>query len=89
MIKKTLKIVNLMGIHARPSASIVERTQKYKSKIRIYKDQESCDCKSIMEIMRLAVECGEEITIVVDGEDEQQALDDLAQLIESGFAESY
>jgi phosphocarrier protein len=78
-----------MGVHARPSASIVERTQKYKSKIRIQKDQESCDCKSIMEIMFLAIEYGEEITIVVDGEDEQRAMDDLTQLIESGFEESY
>jgi phosphocarrier protein len=78
-----------MGVHARPSASIVERTQKYLSKMRIYKDQESCDCKSIMEIMMLAIECGQEITIVVDGEDEKQALGDLTQLIESGFAESY
>ena len=87
MIEKQLVIKNKFGLHARPAAVMVQTAAKFKSKIKIIKDSQEVDGKSIMGLMTLAASAGSTITLVADGEDESQALQSLEQLIESGFGE--
>lgn len=87
MIKKSLKIRNKYGLHARPAALLVKTTGKFKSKIEVSKDGLIANGKSIMGLMTLAAEPGSEIEIIIDGEDAEEAMNAIQKLIESNFNE--
>jgi phosphotransferase system HPr (HPr) family protein len=87
MIEKTAKVINRLGMHARPSAMFVTHASRYKSEIFIEKNGIRINGKSILGIMSLAAEKGSELIISAEGEDEKKAVRDLVKLIESGFGE--
>jgi len=87
MIKKTAKIVNKLGLHARPSAMLVTAASKYESQVFLTKDGLRVNAKSIMGVMMLAAEQGAEVIVEVDGADEEPALEEILKVIESGFGE--
>lgn len=87
MLEKTVKIVNKLGLHARPAAALVQTASAYKASIKILKDSQEVDGKSIMGIMTLAAGCESELRLLADGEDEVDAMNALAKLIEDGFGE--
>lgn len=87
MIKKTAKIVNKLGLHARPSAMLVTTATKYESEVFFAKDGLRVNGKSIMGVMMLAAEMGVELVVEVDGPDEEQAITDILKVIASGFNE--
>ena len=66
-------ITDTEGIHARPAGELVKAAKEFNSKITITKDGKSGDCKKIFGIMALAVKCGSEVTITVEGDDEEAA----------------
>lgn len=76
-IEKTMTILNKQGLHARPAALFVQIAVKYDSDITVAKDGQSVNGKSIMGILMLAAECNSTISIVVDGEDAQAAMNEL------------
>lgn len=83
IIKKEATVKNRTGLHARPAAVFVQVANKYDSEITIIKDDQEVNGKSIMGILMLAAEKGSRITIVADGNDAQEAADELAGLIAS------
>ncbi len=87
MIQKKVRIKNRLGLHARPAALFVKAASKFKSDVFLGRDDHEVNGKSIMGVMMLAAEKGSELTITVDGEDEQQAMDTLVKLFEDGFNE--
>lgn len=87
MIKKEFTILNKYGLHARPAAQLVKVTGKFKSSIKIEKDGITADGKSIMGLMTLAAEVGSTIIVIADGEDAQQAVDAVSELINNKFYE--
>ena len=87
MIIKTFKIKNKFGLHARPSASFVQTASKFQSEVKVEKDGQVADGKSIMDLMMLAACQGTDITVKVCGEDAQAVLDALEELIEGQFGE--
>ncbi|HOQ36345.1 MAG TPA: HPr family phosphocarrier protein [Acetivibrio sp.] len=87
MVEKTIKIINPSGLHARPAAMFVQTAGKFTSDIWIKKDEKNVDAKSIMGLISLAVAQGEEVKIRAQGEDEELALNELVDLITSGFGE--
>ena len=87
MIEKTITIVNRAGIHARPSALLVQTTKNFKSNIYFEKGTDRINAKSIMGIITLGAAYGTEIKIIAEGEDEEEAIDILARLFESKFEE--
>ena len=87
MIEDVLKIINKHGLHARPAAQFVKIAGKFKSEIKVIKDGLEVNGKSIMGIMMLAAEPGSEITLLIEGEDEKEALDALKELISQKFYE--
>ena len=87
MAQRELTIQNKLGIHARPAAQFVKTASKFSSEIRVEKDGEEVDGKSIMGLMMLAAGNGSVIIIAAEGEDETDALDALTDLIDRKFEE--
>ncbi|HEX3534831.1 MAG TPA: HPr family phosphocarrier protein [Gemmatimonadaceae bacterium] len=88
MPERDAKIVNKLGIHARPAAEIVKTAGKFKSNITIVRDDLEVNAKSIMGVMMLAAERGAVITLRATGDDADAALDSLCAVIANKFGES-
>jgi phosphocarrier protein HPr len=88
MPEREVKIVNKLGIHARPAAEIVKTAGKFKSSITIVRDDLEVNAKSIMGVMMLAAEFGSTILLRATGDDAEGALDALAACIANKFGES-
>ena len=86
-IEKELTIRNKMGMHARPAAQFVKRASKYQCDVWVEKDDEPVNGKSIMGLMMLAAGRGETIKIIADGNDAEQPVADLEELVSSGFGD--
>ena len=88
MPEREVKIVNKLGIHARPAAEIVKTAGKFKSNITIIRDDLEVNAKSIMGVMMLAAEFGAVIFIRATGDDAESALEALQTVIANKFGES-
>ncbi|MDM4770641.1 HPr family phosphocarrier protein [Solimonas sp. SE-A11] len=86
-MEKTVDIVNKLGLHARAAAKLVTLASKFESDVRVRKDGREVSGKSIMGVMMLAAAKGSQVTLIADGEDAQQALDELAALVADRFGE--
>lgn len=69
----TYTITDPQGMHARPAGVLVKEAAKYQSSVTIEKDGKSGDAKRIFAVMGLGVKCGQQITVKVDGADEDEA----------------
>lgn len=87
MIRRDFTIVNRLGLHARAAAQLVQAANKFVAEVTLYKEDIEVNGKSIMGILLLAAPKGTLISIAVDGSDEEQAMNNLAELIEDGFGE--
>ena len=87
MTEKTVKVINRAGIHARPSALLVQTTKNFKCNIYIDKGGDRINAKSIMGIITLGAAFGTELKIIGEGEDEEAAVDAVVKLFESKFEE--
>jgi phosphocarrier protein len=87
MVSKDVTITNKLGLHARPAAMLVKTASKYSSDILFRKGNLEVNAKSIMGVMMLAAEQGSKITVIVDGDDEQEALKELVRNFEMKFGE--
>ena len=65
------------GIHARPAGILVKQAGGYESTVKIAKGEKSADAKRIFGVMGLGVKTGEEVTITVEGADEEKAAAEL------------
>lgn len=81
------KILNQLGIHARPAALIVKTSSRFMSDISIEKDGNTVSAKSIMGLMTLEASCGSKLAVTIEGEDAEEAMDVLRSLFESKFDE--
>ena len=84
---RTVRIPNILGLHARPAAEVVKLASRFTSEIFIAKDGLEVNGKSIMGVMMLAAECGSDIRISATGEDGPEAVIAIAELVETGFGE--
>ena len=87
MIEKNLKIINKLGLHARPASKLVRLASQYESDVRISYMNNTINAKSIMGLMMLAVEQGAVINIRVEGEDEEELMKSIEELVADGFGE--
>jgi phosphotransferase system HPr (HPr) family protein len=78
-------IISETGLHARPATLVVSQASKFKSDIRIQKNDITVNAKSIMGLLSLGIMQNEEITIIADGEDEIEAVNALKSLAERPF----
>ena len=87
MITKKVKIINELGIHARPAAKFVKLASQFKSQVYVIKDGIEVNGKSIMGLMMIAAEKDSILTLKIFGEDEEEAMNELVNLINNKFEE--
>lgn len=87
MIKKTVKVINPSGLHTRPSATLVQLASEFESEFHIHMYGYTVNGKSILGVMTLAADEGSEMELEFDGPDEEEALQRVVKLFESGFDE--
>ena len=78
-VKKDVLVQNQVGLHARPATFFIQKANEFKSSIWVEKDER--------RVLSLGIVGGTSIDIIADGSDEQEAVDSLVALVESGFAE--
>jgi len=86
-LSRQIDIINKLGLHARAASKLVKLASKFDSELTIEKDEQSVSCKSIMGVMMLAASCGSQVTLHADGQDAQQAINALIDLINRRFDE--
>ena len=86
-IARNFIIRNRLGLHARAAAVLVSLTGRFSSSIMIRKKSFEIDGKSILGVLSLAAICGTEVTVTIQGEDSEFAMEEISRLIESGFGE--
>lgn len=82
-----MKVTNPLGVHARPSALLVQTASKFKSEVWFSKDGREVNGKSMLGVMTLAAEMGSTVVIRADGPDEEKAVEALARVFELKFGE--
>ncbi len=88
-VERRVEIVNPLGFHARPAAEFVRLAGSFQCELWLEKDGVEVNAKSIMGVLMLAAEMGSELVIRGNGDDAQDALAALGDLIASGFEETY
>jgi len=87
-VRRTYTIVNKLGLHARAAAQLVKLAERFRSEVRIGRDDQLVNGKSIMGLMMLAASCGSQIDVEADGEDAEAMLDAIGELIDNRFHEA-
>jgi phosphocarrier protein len=87
MKSSRIVIPNKLGLHARAAAKLVSTASSFSSQIYLERNGNRINGKSIMGVMMLAASQGSEVTVMVEGDDEEQALAALLKLIHDGFGE--
>ena len=87
MVSKKIVITNPTGLHLRPAGKLGKEAMKYKCKITFDYSGNTANAKSVLSVLGACIKKGDEITLICDGEDEENALEVLANFIESGLGE--
>ncbi len=87
MYVKDVMVQNQVGLHARPATFFIQKANEFKSSIWIEKEERRVNAKSLRGILSRGIVGGTSIRIIADGPDEQDAVNGLNDLVESGFAE--
>ena len=81
LLHRTVSLVHPQGLHARPAALFVQRANQFGSRVTVKKGRKSVDGKSIMGLLTLTAKQGSRISLVVDGPDAREALEQLSRLL--------
>ena len=87
MVIKDIVVQNEVGLHARPATFFIQRANEFKSSIWVVKDERKVNAKSLLGVLSLGITRGAEVSLVADGNDEEEALASLIELISSDFAD--
>ena len=87
MISKEVVINNQVGLHARPATFFIQKANEFKSSIWVEKEERRVNAKSLLGVLSLGIMGDTGIRIIASGSDEEQAVNDLVKLVESGFAD--
>lgn len=84
---KVFTVKNKLGLHARAAAIFVRLSNKFSSDIQLMKDGYTVDGKSILGVLSLAAIQGTKLEVIATGEDADQAISEIEELVDSGFGE--
>lgn len=83
----TFIIKDKNGMHARPAGAVANCAKKYKSDIKIYKNEKEANAKRLLSLMSLCATYNSEIVIKIEGEDEKEALTDIKNVLSENLSE--
>ena len=86
-LQETIRIINRQGLHARPAALLVQVTSKFTAKIEFECNDTRVNGKSIMGVMMLAAAKGSDLIVYADGDDAEESIQGIRELIERKFDE--
>lgn len=81
MVEVKVMVVDPVGLHARPATVAVNAASKFKSEVKISFKGKTVNMKSIMGVMSLGIPTQSEVTITAEGDDEQQAVDTIQEIL--------
>ena len=87
MFTKDVLVQNQVGLHARPATFFIQKANEFKSSIWVEKEERRVNAKSLLGVLSLGIMGGTQIRIIAGGPDEEQAVEELVKLVESGFSE--
>ena len=87
MISRKVTVTNPSGLHLRPAGILCNEAIRYKSSITFEYDGGSANAKSVLSVLSACIKTGDVITMICDGSDETEALEDLRQVIQEGLGE--
>ncbi len=88
MYVKDVTVKNQVGLHARPATFFIQKANEFKSSIWLEKEERRVNAKSLLGVLSLGIMGENNIRIIAGGVDEEQAVNALVALVESGFAEA-
>ncbi len=87
MVSQKIRIKNPTGLHLRPAGILCKEAMNFKSLITFNYRGNIANAKSVLSVLGTCIKSGDEIELVCDGEDEEEALKSLIQIIGEGFGE--
>ena len=87
MISKNVTIQNNVCLHARPATFFIQKANTYQSSVWVEKEDRRVNAKSLLGVLSLGITKGMTVTLIADGSDEKEAIDGLAELIDTNFGE--
>ncbi len=87
VVKRRIMVKNMSGLHLRPTGLLCNEAIKYKSTVRFLCGNTATNVKSVLSVLGACVKCGDEIEFVCEGPDEEEALEAMIRLVESGLGE--
>lgn len=86
MYVKEVTVENQVGLHARPATFFIQKANEFNSSIWVEKDDRRVNAKSLLGVLSLGIVGDTTIKIIADGSDEEEAVNGLLALIQSGFS---
>jgi len=87
MLSRKITIKNPSGLHLRPAGVLSQTAMKFKSDIIIEFGEKKIVAKSVLNVMAAGIKSGTEVNLIVEGDDEEEAMKTLVEAIESGLGE--
>ena len=87
MFVKEVMVQNQVGLHARPATFFIQKANEFKASIWVEKEERRVNAKSLLGVLSLGIVGGTDIRIIADGADEEEAVEALVALVQSGFAD--
>ncbi|MDP4098352.1 HPr family phosphocarrier protein [Paenibacillus sp. P96] len=82
-MQKELTIQNPLGIHSRPAGAVTKKALQYPCDVRIVKGSKEVNAKSIIGVLSLEMKYGDQILLITAGDQEEEALKGIGDLLES------
>lgn len=88
MVVKEIKITNRSGLQSKSAAVFIQKASNYKSSIWIEKDERKANAKSLLGLLSLGIGNGSQVAVIVSGEDENKAAEELEEYLKSDSVEA-
>jgi len=82
MLERMITLGSKSGLHARPAAVFVQNAKGFQSQITLFRNDKTANGKSILSVLSLGAEQGDQVTLKAVGDDAEFAIDTLASLLE-------
>ena len=82
-----ITVENETGLHSRPAGKLVSTASKYKANIKLYNGEKEANAKRILSLLKLGAGKGCRLKIIIEGEDEQEAMNEIKGLFNNNFGE--
>lgn len=87
MVSKKVKIINPTGLHLRPAGIFCNTAVRFDSKVTFQHGDMNANAKSVLSVLGACIKMGDEIELICEGHDEEEALTAMVSAVESGLGE--